>query len=146
MNCENTNKCNTTATIQWGQSDLMYTWIGKNLEYQAEKQQTGSKWPRKKKNENSDETRKQFTFEKFCQHKLKEHIKIRKPEHFQPYISKVAIATAAESWKHLYEINNFCHPVTLAWFSIQILVISKFSKLSWNISLSITGLKSPFNS
>ena len=74
----------------------MYTWIGKNLEYQAEKQQTGSKWPRKK-NENSDETRKQFTFEKFCQHKLKEHIKIRKPEHFQPYISKIAIATAAES-------------------------------------------------
>ena len=41
---------------------------------------------------------------------------------------------------------RFCHPVTLAWFSIQILVISKFSKLSWNISLSITGLKSPFNS
>ena len=34
---------------------------------------------------------------KFCQHKLKEHIKIRKPEYFQPYISKVAIATAAES-------------------------------------------------
>ena len=29
---------------------------------------------------------------------------------------------AAESWKHLYEKNNFCHPVTLAWFSIQILV------------------------
>ena len=28
-------------------------------------------------------------------------------------------------------------PVTLAWFSIQILVISKFSKLSWNISKSI---------
>ena len=28
---------------------------------------------------------------------------------------------AAESWKHLYEKNNFCHPVTLAWFSIQIL-------------------------
>ena len=35
--------------------------------------------------------------------------------------------------------NNFCHPVMLAWFSI--LVISKFSKLSW----SITGLKTPFN-
>ena len=32
-----------------------------------------------------------------CMHKLKEHIKIRKPENFQPYISKVAIATAAES-------------------------------------------------
>ena len=33
---------------------------------------------------------------------------------FQPYISKVAITTAAESWKHLHEKNNFCHPVTLA--------------------------------
>ena len=76
-------------------------------------------------------------FWKFCQHKLKEHIKIREPEHFQPYISKVAITTAAESWKQLFEKNNFCHPVTLAWFSIQILVISKFSKLSWNISKSI---------
>ena len=38
------------------------------------------------------------------------------------------------------------HAVTLAWFSTQFLVILKFSKLSWNISLSITGLKSPFNS
>ena len=27
---------------------------------------------------------------------------------------------AAESEKHLYEKNNFCHPVTLAWFSLQI--------------------------
>ena len=33
-------------------------------------------------------------------------------------ISKVGIATAAESWKHLLEKNNFCHPVTLAWFTI----------------------------
>ena len=40
--------------------------------------------------------------------------------HFQPCISKVAMATDAESWKHLYERNNFRHPVTLAWFSIQI--------------------------
>ena len=56
--------------------------------------------------------------------------------HFQPYISKVAMATDTESWKHLYERNNFCHPVTLAWFSIQILVNSKI----------LTGLKSPFNS
>ena len=30
----------------------------------------------------------------------------------------------------------------LSFFFFQILVISKFSKLSWNISLSITGLKS----
>ena len=56
--------------------------------------------------------------------------------HFQPYISKVAMATDTESWKHLYERNNFCHPVTLAWFSIQILVNSKI----------LAGLKSPFNS
>ena len=41
--------------------------------------------------------------------------------------------------------NNFYHPVTLTWFSTQILVVSKFSKPSWNISLSITGFKSPFN-
>ena len=39
------------------------------------------------------------------------------------------IATVAESWRHLYEKNNFYHPVTLVWFSLQILVISKFSKL-----------------
>ena len=43
---------------------------------------------------------------------------------------------AAESWKHLYEKNNFCHPVTLAWFSIQILVNSKIFKLSFNLSLT----------
>ena len=30
---------------------------------------------------------------------LKEHIKIREPENFQPYNSKVAIATAAEGRK-----------------------------------------------
>ena len=36
------------------------------------------------------------------------------------------------------------HSGALAWFSIQFLVISKFSKLSRNISLSITGLKSSF--
>ena len=59
------------------------------------------------------------------------------------YISKVAIATAAEGWKHLYEKNNLRHPVTLAWFTIQILVISNFQKFHF---LSITGLKSPFNS
>ena len=47
---------------------------------------------------------------------------------------------AAESWKHLHEKNNFCQPVTLAWFSIQILIISKFSKLSWNISLQGSNL------
>ena len=47
------------------------------------------------------------------------------------HLVREMIESAAESWKHLYEKNNFCHPVTLAWFSIQILVvISKFSKLS----------------
>jgi len=50
----------------------------------------------------------------------------------QLYISKAAIATAADSLKHLYEKNNFYHPVTLAWFSIQILVNSKLFKLSCN--------------
>ena len=34
------------------------------------------------------------------------------------------------------EINNFCHPVTLAWFSIQILVNSKIFKLSLNLSFT----------
>ena len=61
--------------------------------------------------------------------KLKEHIKIKRPEKFQPFISKVAIATAAESLTHVCEENNFCHSVTLAWFSIQILVNSKIFKL-----------------
>ena len=37
---------------------------------------------------------------------------------------------------HLYEKNNFCHPVTLAWFSIQILVNSTIFKLSLNLSLT----------
>ena len=50
---------------------------------------------------------------------------------------------AAESWKHLYEVNNFCHPVTLAWFSMQIHVNSKIFQLSLNLSLSIMELKSP---
>ena len=36
--------------------------------------------------------------------------------------------------------KNFCHPVTPAWFSTQILVISKFSKLSWNISAKVVFL------
>ena len=31
--------------------------------------------------------------------------------------------------------NNFCHPVTLAWFSIQILVNSKILNLSLSLSL-----------
>ena len=43
---------------------------------------------------------------------------------------------AAESWKHLYEKNNFCHPVTLAWFSIQILVNSEIFKLLLYLSLT----------
>ena len=46
------------------------------------------------------------------------------------------IATAAESWKHVNEINNFCRPVTLAWFSIQILLNSKIFKLSLNLSFT----------
>ena len=40
----------------------------------------------------------------FCQYKLKERIKIRLPENFLSCISKVAIATAAESWKCLLEV------------------------------------------
>ena len=131
MNCENTNKGNTTVQQQ-SSEDSRIPCTPESVKIWNTKQKNNklAQDDREKKNENSDETRKQFTFEKFCQHKLKEHIKIRKPENFQPYISKVAIATAAESWKHLYEKNNFCHPVTLVWFSIQILVISKFSKLS----------------
>ena len=34
----------------------------------------------------------------------------------------------------------------LEWFSIEILVNFEIFKLSWNISFSITGLKSRFNS
>ena len=37
------------------------------------------------------------------------------------------------------ERAKFCHPVTLAWISIQILVNSKIFKLSLNLSL--TGLR-----
>ena len=32
--------------------------------------------------------------------------------------------------------KNFCHPVTLAWFSIQILLHSKIFKLSLNLSFT----------
>ena len=46
------------------------------------------------------------------------------------------MATAAKSWRNLYEKNNFCHPVTLAWFSIQIFVCSTIFKLSLNLSLT----------
>ena len=49
-------------------------------------------------------TRKQFAFRKF--------------------------ATAAENCKGLYGENNSCHPVTLEWFSIQILVNLETFKLS----------------
>ena len=48
---------------------------------------------------------------------------------------KVVIVMAAKSKKHLYEKNNFCHPVMLAWLSI-ILVNSKTFKLSFNLSLT----------
>ena len=43
---------------------------------------------------------------------------------------------AVESLKHSYEKNSLCHSVTLAWFSIQILVNSKTFKLSLNLSLT----------
>ena len=46
----------------------------------------------------------------------------------------------------LYEKNMFCHLVMLELFSIQILVNFEIFKLLWNSSLSIMGLKSPFNS
>ena len=46
----------------------------------------------------------------------------------------------------LYEKNIFCHLVMLELFSIQILVNFEIFKLLWNSSLSIMGLKSPFNS
>ena len=36
----------------------------------------------------------------------------------------------------MYEKNNFCHPVTLAWFSIQILLNFEIFKLSVNLSLT----------
>ena len=39
---------------------------------------------------------------------MKERIKIRHALNFQPYISKVAIATAEENYKDLYGKNN--HP------------------------------------
>ena len=42
--------------------------------------------------------------------------------------------------------NNFCHLVTIEWFSKQILVNFVFFKLSWTISLIVTWLKSPFYS
>ena len=46
----------------------------------------------------------------------------------------------------LYEKNIFFHLVMLELFSIQILVNFEIFKLLWNSSLSIMGLKSPFNS
>ena len=55
---------------------------------------------------------------------------------FSRISQKLRFPTAAESEKHLYEKNNFCHPVTLAWFSIQILVNSKIFKLSLNLSFT----------
>ena len=36
----------------------------------------------------------------------------------------------------MYDKNNFCHPVTLAWFSIQILLNFEIFKLSVNLSLT----------
>ena len=40
------------------------------------------------------------------------------------------------SQKRMYEKNNFCYPVTLAWFSIQILLNFEIFKLSVNLSLT----------
>ena len=56
------------------------------------------------------------------------------------------IAAAAEIRRICMRKNNFCQPVTLESFSIKILLNFDVFKLPWNISLSITGLKSPFNS
>ena len=36
----------------------------------------------------------------------------------------------------MYAKKNFCHPVMLVWFSLQILVNSKIFKLSLNLSLT----------
>ena len=62
-------------------------------------------------------------------------------------ISKVAIATAFESWKHLYKINNFCHPVTLAWFSIPVFYAFKGANCLYELKrdLSPVMLKERFN-
>ena len=43
---------------------------------------------------------------------------------------------AAENWKDLHGTNNSYHPVTLDWFSIQILVNYEILKLSLNLSLT----------
>ena len=43
-----------------------------------------------------------------------------------------------KNWKDLYE-KNFCDPVTLEWFSIQILVNFEIFKLPWNIYLKHYG-------
>ena len=61
------------------------------------------------------------------------------PVNFQPYISKVVIAMAVDNKKDLYEKNNSCHPVTLEYFSIQLLVNSEIVKLL--INLFITHLR-----
>ena len=42
---------------------------------------------------------------------------------------------AAENQKDLYEKNNSCHPVTLEWSSIQLLVNSEIFKLLLNLFL-----------
>ena len=44
---------------------------------------------------------------------------------FQPYIKLKSSDCNGRRKKHLYEKNNFCHPVKLARFSIKILVNSK---------------------
>ena len=76
---------------------------------------------------------------------MKDHIKLSNLSIFSRVqcISKVTIVMAAKSWKHLYDKNNFCHLVTLAWFTIQILVNSKIFKLSLNLSLTYLRAQLP---
>ena len=49
---------------------------------------------------------------------MKKRIKIRYPLNFQPYISKVANATAEENYKDLYGKKQ-PPMVTVVWFSMQ---------------------------
>ena len=42
---------------------------------------------------------------------------------------------AAGNYKDFYEKNDSCHPITLDWFSIQLLVNSEVFKVSLNLSL-----------
>ena len=51
------------------------------------------------------------------------------------------MGTAAENQKDLNEKNNSCPPVTLEWFSIQILVnFEIFKRYFWDLQLKIYRL------